>query len=42
MKKEKLKAKQVEQKNAIKGNMKGIRALNPKNQLFHKSISPKK
>ena len=34
MKNEKLKAKQVEQKNTIKRNMKGIRALNPKNQLF--------
>ena len=36
---EKLKAKEVEQKNTIKGNMKEIKALNSENQLLHKSLS---
>ena len=39
---EKLKAKEVEQKNAIKGNMKEIQALNFENQLLHKSFSSEK
>ena len=39
---EKLKAKEVEQKNTIKGNMKEIKALNSENQLLHKSLSSEK
>ena len=39
---EKLKAKEVEQKNTIKGNMKEIQALNFENQLLHKSLSSEK
>ena len=39
---EKLKAKKVEQKNIIKGNMKEIEALNSENQLLHKLLSSEK
>ena len=39
---EKLKAKEVEQKNIIKGNMKEIEALNSENQLLHKLLSSEK
>ena len=39
---EKLKAKEVEQKNTIKGNIKEIEALNSENQRLHKSLSSEK
>ena len=39
---EKLKAKEVEQKNTIKGNTKQIEALNSANQLLHKSLFSEK
>ena len=39
---EKLKAKEVEQMETIKGNLKEIKALNSKNQLFHDSLSSEK
>ena len=39
---EKLKVKEVEQMNAIKENLKEIKALNSKNQLLHDSLSSEK
>ena len=39
---EKLKAKEVEEKNTIKGNVKEIKALKSENQLLHKSLPSEK